>query len=257
MELTGFSKIIREAQGKNEFDLEETVKLMVTQRLDLPSSKLRTYERQLDHGFEEIDLHHLYRAMDTIEPLKDQIQGQAFKSACSINNFQVDCFFFDVTTLYFESVTLNQAAIDADAAWDGFHGIAVSNSAKLNTTEALGRYRDLWHVEETFRLAKSTLKARPIFHWASHRIKSHILLCFITLFFERFLEVLLRQKSTPLTPDRIRYSLSKIHTMHFKDSTTNKQGKMESNLPEDAEKIFMAIGISTERTVGTNSGCCA
>jgi len=454
MELTGFSKILRGAQGKNEFDLEETVKLMVTQRLDLPSSKLRTYERQLDHGFGEIDLHHLYRAMDTIEPLSGQFQEQAFKSACSVNSCQVDCFFFDVTTLYFESVAqdelkdfgfskdqkhhnvqivlalvvdreglplaydtfkgnlaetktlipvlellrsrfsvqnvtvvcdrglassanvqalraaqfhfviatklrslskklkindlsayvplpnqdgvpeaervlvrtmehpqyedallittyspsraakdkqdrerlllklhnkitdspneaslkkvisnagykkyttvktgssiaLNQAAIDDDAAWDGFHGIAVSNSAKLNTTEALGRYRDLWHIEETFRVAKSTLRARPIFHWAPHRIKAHILLCFITLFFERFLEVLLRQKSMPLTPDRIRYSLSKVHTMYFKDSATDKQGKMESGLTEDAEKIFVTLGISAERTTRMNSGCCA
>lgn len=54
MELTRFLKIFRYAQGKNEFDLEKTIKLMIIQRLDLPSGELRTYERQADHGFEKI-----------------------------------------------------------------------------------------------------------------------------------------------------------------------------------------------------------
>jgi transposase len=72
-------------------------------------------------------------------------------------------------------VTLNEKAIEEDAQWDGFHGIAVSNSAKLGIEEALSRYRDLWRVEEAFRIVKCTLKTRPIFHWVPHRIKSHIL----------------------------------------------------------------------------------
>ena len=454
MEFTGFSKIIRGAQGKNQFDLEETIKLIIAQRLDLPSSKLRTYERQKDHGFEGIDLQHLYRAMDAIEPLANQIQTQAFNTARSTAKYPVDCFFFDVTTLYFESVVqdelkdfgfskdqkhhsvqivlalvvdkegiplaydtfkgnlgetktlvpvlealrsrfsiqnvtvvcdrglasqpniealqaskfhfviasklrsiakkhnindlskyiplpnqsdlpqeervlfrtlehpqykdtlliatyspsraakdcqdrerlleklqnkitdtpgegavkkmisnagykkyitvkagssveLNASAIEADAAWDGFHGIAVSNSANLSVTEALARYRELWHVEETFRIAKSTLKTRPIFHWVPHRIKAHILLCFMTLYLERILELLLRQNNTPLTPDKIRYSLSKVHTMHFRESDTEKCGKMESSLNQDAEKIFNVLKIPTERSTGITSTCCA
>ena len=71
-------------------------------------------------------------------------------------------------------LTINEKAIEEDAKWDGFHGIAVSNSAKLSVGQALARYRDLWHVEEAFRIAKCTLKTRPIFHWVSHRIKAHV-----------------------------------------------------------------------------------
>ena len=155
------------------------------------------------------------------------------------------------------SIELNIPAIEKDAAWDGFHGIAVSNSAQLSITEALARYRDLWHVEETFRIAKTTLKTRPIFHWMPRRIKSHILLCFMTLFIERFLELLLRQKGTPLAPDRIRHALSKVHTMHFKEENTGRTGKIESSLDEDAEKIFKVLEIPTGRTIGMISDCCA
>jgi hypothetical protein len=104
MNLTGFSKALQEVQGKRDFDVVEIVKLIIAQRLDLPSSKLRTYERQVEHGFIEIDLQHIYRTMDAIETIEDEIQKKAFMTVCSHSPNPVDCFFFDVTTLYFESV---------------------------------------------------------------------------------------------------------------------------------------------------------
>lgn len=445
MDITGFAKIIHSRQGRHKFNVAEIVKLILTQRFDLPSSKLRTYERQTEYGFNEIDLQHIYRTMDAIEGLEGEIQKQAFNIVKKYSGEPVDCFFFDVTTLYFESVqqnsikdfgfskdqkyhlvqivfalvvdsqgiplayqtfkgnlaetktlipvleklrerfsvtnvtvvcdrglasktnvealqtnqfhfviasklrsmskklklndittytlmpnqehipedertlfrllphpqysdttlictyspsraykdredrnrllaklrqkidhsseeatiknvisnagykkyttvksgsliTINEEAIQADALWDGFHGIAVANSAKLNPETALSRYRDLWHVEESFRVAKSTLKTRPIFHWSTHRIEAHMLLCFMNLFLERFLELLLRKNGTPLTPDRIRYALSRVHTTAFEDESTGREGIMRSALDEDSQKIFQTLGMSIERT---------
>ncbi len=454
MSLSGFDTIIHSAQGKRQFDLQEIIRLILVQRFDLPSSKLRTYERQEEHGFEGIDLQHIYRAMDAIASLDDAIQTQAFDTASNASGGVVDCFFFDVTTLYFESVeqddlrefgfskdqkhhsvqivlalvvdsqglpvayevfkgnlaetktlvpvleklrsrfsinnvtvvcdrglasqtnvvalqeaqfhfviatklrsiskkfkindlsiyqflpgqettpeedrvrfcimqhpqyadaqliatyspsrakkdkedrerlveklkkklsdssnetsvkkvisnggyrkyttvkegsllTLNEKTIEEDAKWDGFHGIAVSNSAQLSVGHALARYRDLWQVEEAFRVAKCTLKTRPIFHWASHRIKTHVLLCFMNLFFERYLEWLLRQKKFDLTPDRIRYALAQVHTTIVEDKSTGREAKMQSMLSPDTEKIFQVLGISTERGTSLNAECCA
>ena len=154
-------------------------------------------------------------------------------------------------------LTVNEKAIEEDAKWDGFHGIAVSNSAKLSVEQALARYRDLWHVEEAFRIAKCTLKTRPIFHWAPHRIKAHVLLCFMNLFLERFLELLLRQNDFELTPDRIRYALAQVHTAIFEDRSNNKEGIMQSALSEDAKKIFQVLEISTERGTILQTECCA
>jgi hypothetical protein len=103
MQMSGFSDVIKSAQGRNKFQVEEIVKLMLIQRFDLPSSKLRTYERQEEHGFSGIDLQHIYRTMDAIEHLSAEIQTVAFNTVCKLSGGVVDCFFFDVTTLYFES----------------------------------------------------------------------------------------------------------------------------------------------------------
>lgn len=447
LKLAGFLTIIESAQGRNKFNVKEIVKLILIQRFHLPSSKLRTYERQEDHGFYNIDLQHVYRTMDAIEGIESEIQKAAFDTACKFCGGIVDCFFFDVTTLYFESVNqdslrnfgfskdqkhhqvqvvlalvvnsqglpisyevfpgnlaetktlipvletlrakfaiknvtvvcdrglasknnvtalqtagfhfviatklksiskkfkindlsqysflpgkenipederilvrtmvhpqysdtlliatysqkralkdkedrqrlleklrkklknsdettvknvisntgykkftkvkdgssifLKEDAIEEDEKWDGFHGIAVSNSAQLTVEQSLSRYHELWYVEEAFRVTKCSLKTRPIFHWADHRIKTHILLCFINLFIERFLELLLRINRTPLTPDRIRYALSKVHKVKFEESNTKKIGEMRSTLVEDAINIFNTLGISIDQTI-----CC-
>jgi transposase len=153
------------------------------------------------------------------------------------------------------SAVLNEEAVQNDAAWDGFHGLAVSNSAGLSVQEALSRYKELWHIEEAFRVAKSTLRTRPIFHWKPERIRAHVLLCFLTLFIERFLEFRLRQAGTPLTPDRIRHALSVVHTVTFEERGTGQTGRMESTIPDDAKKIFDLLEIPCERMTRI-SECC-
>ena len=123
-------------------------------------------------------------------------------------------------------------------------------------TTALSRYKDLWRVEEAFRVVKCTLKTRPIFHWKPDRIRAHVLICFVNLFLERFLEQLLKAKDMSLTPDRIRHALTEIHTMHFVDNGTHRHGCMPSSLPDDGIKIFKALDLPIERNAGLIAECC-
>ena len=86
------------------------------------------------------------------------------------------------------------------------------------------------------------IKNATNFSLVSKRIKTHVLLCFMNLFLERFMELLLRQNGIFLTPDRIRYALSGVHTMVFENQNTNKIGEMRSALSEDALNIFKVLG---------------
>ena len=154
-------------------------------------------------------------------------------------------------------ITLDQKVVNEDIAWDGFHGITVSKGANLSVQEALGRYADLWRVEETFRVTKTTLRTGPIFHWKPHRVLGHVMTCFITLFLERTLELLLRRNNTPLTPDRIRYALSQMHSIVVEDEESKSIGKIESELTEDAKAICTALGLPTTRSSVLSSASCA
>jgi transposase len=73
-------------------------------------------------------------------------------------------------------ISIDYEKYKADAKWDGLKGY-VTNSV-LNTKEILENYNQLWQIEKAFRVAKTDLKVRPIYHRLPKRIEAHICLTF-------------------------------------------------------------------------------
>jgi transposase len=44
----------------------------------------------------------------------------------------------------------------------------------MAAAEVIGKYHDLWHVERSFRMSKSDLRARPMFHRTRDAIEAHL-----------------------------------------------------------------------------------
>jgi Transposase DDE domain len=51
----------------------------------------------------------------------------------------------------------------------------------MAAAEVIGRYHDLWHVERSFRMSKSDLRARPMFHRTRDAIEAHLTIVFTAL----------------------------------------------------------------------------
>jgi hypothetical protein len=83
------------------------------------------------------------------------------------------------------------------------------------------------------------------------------MICFITLFLERTLELLLRRNNTALTPDRIRYALSQMHSVVVEDEESKNIGQIESELTEDAKAICAVLGLPIKRCSVLNPASCA
>ena len=62
------------------------------------------------------------------------------------------------------------------------------------------------HVEQAFRMSKTDLRTRPIFHYTHDAIKAHVLLCFMALMVGKFLEI-----KTGLSLRRVRDILWNVH----------------------------------------------
>jgi len=58
---------------------------------------------------------------------------------------------------------LDEQKIEEDKQWDGYYGIE-TNCKDLSPQTLLGYYHDLWRIEESFRIFKSHLETRPVFH---------------------------------------------------------------------------------------------
>lgn len=83
---------------------------------------------------------------------------------------------------------LNQDLINKATLLLGIKGY-YSNCSNLTDEEIITHYQDLWNVEKAFRISKSDLKMRPIYHFKETSIKAHILICFMALAIAKFIEV--------------------------------------------------------------------
>lgn len=89
------------------------------------------------------------------------------------------------------------------------------NNYLLANQGIITQYHNLWHVEKAFRIAKSDLQARPIFHHKRKAIEAHILIVFVSLCLAKRLE-LLTKKSIKKIID----TLWEIEDVTFEDRIT-------------------------------------
>lgn len=75
------------------------------------------------------------------------------------------------------TITIDKEAFDKDAVWDGLKGY-ITNS-DLAPSVILENYRRLWLIERAFRISKTDLRIRPIYHYLERRIRAHICIAFV------------------------------------------------------------------------------
>ena len=73
---------------------------------------------------------------------------------------------------------LNPDKIELDAKLDGIKGFA-TNDFTLNAEDVIAHYQNQYAVERAFRISKTDLRIRPIYHRLQNRIKAHVLVSFV------------------------------------------------------------------------------
>jgi transposase len=84
-------------------------------------------------------------------------------------------------------VKINQDAIDKDLKFAGYN-LLVTSETKMSDDDIYSTYHRLWRIEESFRIMKSDLDARPVFLQKEETIKGHFLICYLTVLLERILQ---------------------------------------------------------------------
>jgi len=84
-----------------------------------------------------------------------------------------------------------------DQVWDGLKGY-VTNT-KLTDNEVMENYKNLWHVEKAFRMSKTDLRIRPIYHRLRNRIEAHICISFTAYCIYKELERVLHEEKSSLS----------------------------------------------------------
>ncbi|QCV89163.1 IS1634 family transposase [Acidipropionibacterium jensenii] len=132
-------------------------------------------------------------------------------------------------------LSLDHKAIDRARQLVGLKGYVTNIPVSVMTpVQVIGAYHDLWHVEDSFRMAKSDLRARPIFHWLSDSIEAHLTTAFAALAVSRYL-----RQVTGLSVKRIVHTLAPLRS-----ATLEINGSLHTIKPQttpEARAIINAI----------------
>nr|WP_312576408.1 IS1634 family transposase [Sedimentibacter sp.] len=85
------------------------------------------------------------------------------------------------------TVGINQDAIDKDLKFAGYN-LMVTSEIEMTDEDIYDTYHNLWRIEESFKIMKSDLDARPVFAQKEETIKGHFLICYLTVLLERVLQ---------------------------------------------------------------------
>jgi hypothetical protein len=98
------------------------------------------------------------------------------------------------------SIEIDEAKIAQASRWDGLKGY-LTNTAH-SPELVIENYAQLWQVEKAFRISKTDLRIRPMYHYRRQRIKAHVLIAFVAYTIYKELERLLSKHRLPISPQR-------------------------------------------------------
>jgi transposase len=122
---------------------------------------------------------------------------------------------------------------EADSKWDGLKGY-ITNS-KLKSTHIIDNYKQLWFIERAFRISKTDLKIRPIYHRLRHRIEAHICISFAAYLIYKELERVLKKEKSNLSVKR---AAELTHNMY----------QINITLPESCHKKSILLKMDDEQS---------
>lgn len=107
------------------------------------------------------------------------------------------------------AITIDYNKYEQDNVWDGLKGY-ITNT-KLTDKEVLENYKNLWHIEKAFRMSKTDLRIRPIYHRLQRRIEAHICISFTAYCIYKELERVLYEESSSIS---LRQAAEMTHTIY-------------------------------------------
>jgi hypothetical protein len=86
-----------------------------------------------------------------------------------------------------KTLSFDEAKVREEEKLDGYYSI-VTSELEMPDNDIINTYRGLWEIEETFKITKETLEARPVYASLRDSIEAHFLTCFIALVIIRLLQ---------------------------------------------------------------------
>jgi transposase len=132
------------------------------------------------------------------------------------------------------SIEIDYQKYEQDAQWDGLKGYITN--CKLKPVEVIDNYKHLWQIEKAFRMSKTDLRIRPIYHRLADRIEAHICISFAAYAIYKDLERVLQKEKSPLS---VKKAAEQTQNMY----------QISAVLPETKAKTNILLNMNEEQSL--------
>jgi len=152
------------------------------------------------------------KAMELVRDPGKYERATSYGAAKYVKNVQFDKDTGEVLKGRKASFDLEKLA--EDEKYDGYYAI-VTSELDMPDGDIIDTYRGLWEIEETFRVTKGTIEARPVYVSRQDRIGAHFLTCFISLVIIRLIQ---KRTGRRYSPEKIIECLNNISCSNEQDN---------------------------------------
>jgi len=111
------------------------------------------------------------------------------------------------------SIEVDYEKYTNDSHWDGLKGYITNTT--LNDNQVLENYKNLWHIERAFRMSKTDLRIRPIYHRLRHRIEAHLCIAFSAYCIYKELERVLHKAKSSISLKKATELTHNIYQLNY------------------------------------------
>ena len=129
-------------------------------------------------------------------------------------------------------IEIDETKIAQASRWDGLKGYLTNTS--YSPELVIETYGQLWHVEKAFRISKTDLRIRPMYHYRRKRIEAHVLIAFVAYTIYKELERRLIEGQMPISPQRAIELTQTMYELYFE-------------LPNDPEMQHVLLKMDNEQ----------
>ncbi len=130
------------------------------------------------------------------------------------------------------AISIDNEKLNKDEKWDGLKGYITNTT--LSSSEVLNSYNNLWKIEKAFRISKTDLKVRPIYHRLRPRVEAHICISFMSYLIYKELERIIDKNKLDLSVKEAVKLINKMYGIRIEAPNTKiinlKNNEIQSKL---------------------------
>ena len=137
------------------------------------------------------------------------------------------------------TVEINKDKVKADKAWDGLKGY-ITNT-KLSRDKVVKNYSHLWQIEKAFRISKTDLRIRPVYHYKRRRIEAHICISFVAYAIWKEVERLLKLADIEMSPARAAELTHNMYALRYSKPHSSHEKQILLKMDKEQQLLYEVI----------------